>query len=94
MKSCENTNTLRPSTVPQPVITPSVYGRSSSPEACARCRASRSTSLNEPSVEQVLDALPGQQLALGVLALDRPRRPGVVRLLASLEQVVELVLHA
>ena len=36
VKSCENTNTLRPSTVPHPVITPSVYGRSSNPAACAR----------------------------------------------------------
>ena len=33
-------------------------------------------------VEQVVDALAGQQLALGVLALDRPRRTGVVGLLA------------
>src|SRR4051794_21079819 len=49
VKSCENTNTLRPSTVPQPVMTPSVYGRSSIPVAFERWRASRSSSLNEPS---------------------------------------------
>ena len=45
-------------------------------------------------VEEVVDALPGEQLALGVLALDRSRGPRMVGLLASLEQVVELVLHA
>ena len=44
-------------------------------------------------VEQVLDALAGEHLALGVLALDGSRRAGVVRLLASLAQIVELVLH-
>ena len=45
-------------------------------------------------VEQVLDALAGEQLALGVLALDGAGRAGVERLLAPLLQVVELVLHA
>ena len=45
-------------------------------------------------VEEVLDALAGEQLALGVLALDRAGRAGVVRLLAPLLQIVELLLHA
>ena len=44
VKSWLKTNTLRPSTVPHPVITPSVYGRSSSPAAWARWRASMSSS--------------------------------------------------
>ena len=35
-------------------------------------------------VEQVLDPLAGQHLALGVLALDGSRRPGVEGLLAPL----------
>ena len=52
VKSCENTNTLRPSTVPHPVITPSVYGRSSSPAAWARWRASRSSSWKEPGSQK------------------------------------------
>ena len=44
-------------------------------------------------VEQVLDALPGEQLALGVLALDGARRTGLVGLLPALLEVVDLVLH-
>ena len=49
VKSWLKTNTLRPSTVPQPVTTPSVSGRlSSMPKPCARWRASMSSSTNEP----------------------------------------------
>ena len=44
-------------------------------------------------VEEVLDALAGEQLALGVLALDGVRRPGVERLLTAPAQVLDLVLH-
>ena len=44
-------------------------------------------------VEQVLDPLPGEQLALRVLALDRPLGAGVVRLVLALAQIVELGLH-
>ena len=44
-------------------------------------------------VEEVLDPLAGEHLALLVLALDRARRPGVERLLLPLLEVVEFVLH-
>ena len=48
VKSWLNTNTLRPSTVPQPVTTPSVSGRFASiPNPWARWRASMSSSTNE-----------------------------------------------
>ena len=49
VKSCEKTNTLRPSIVPQPVTTPSVSGRLFSiPKPWARCRASMSSSTKLP----------------------------------------------
>ena len=44
-------------------------------------------------VEQVIDALAGQHLALGVLALDRVRRPGMERLVPPLPEVLDLLLH-
>ena len=44
-------------------------------------------------VEQVLDALAGQHLALGVLTLDRPRGAGRVRLVLALAQLLQAVLH-
>src|SRR3954447_2735887 len=48
VKSWLNTKTLRPSTVPQPVTTPSVSGRAASmPKPWARCRASMSSSTKE-----------------------------------------------
>ena len=48
-KSCEATNTLRPSIVPNPVITPSPGGRFLSiPKSCARWIANGSVSTNEP----------------------------------------------
>ena len=43
----ENTKTVRPSTVPQPVITPSVQGRPAT--SGLRWRASMSSSRNDPS---------------------------------------------
>jgi hypothetical protein len=50
VKSCANTQTCLPSTVPYPVTTPSPYGRVLSiPNATDRCRASSSISTNEPS---------------------------------------------
>src|SRR5664279_2878740 len=50
VKSWLNTQTRRPSMVPNPVITPSVYGRcSSSPMPWDRWRASMSSSWKEPS---------------------------------------------
>ena len=47
VKSCAKRNTLRPSIVPQPVMTPSVKGVSSS--SGLRLRASRSSSTKLPS---------------------------------------------
>ena len=44
-------------------------------------------------VEQELDALAGEQLALGVLALDRALRPGVERLLLALGQLGQPLAH-
>ncbi len=44
-------------------------------------------------VEQVLDPLPGGELALGVVALDRPRASGVQRLVLALGQVGEAFGH-
>ena len=44
-------------------------------------------------VEQELDALAGEHLALGVLALDRPLRPGVERLLLALGQLGQPLAH-
>ena len=73
VKSCENTNTLRPSTVPHPVMTPSVYGRSSSPDGLGAVAGEQVELVERAVVEEVLDALPGEHLALGVLALDRAR---------------------
>ena len=49
--------------------------------------------LEAARVEQHVDALAGEQLALLVLALDRSGRAGVERLLSSLVQVAELVGH-
>src|SRR5918994_1143586 len=50
VKSCANTATWRPSTVPNPVTTPSPYGRFfSMPKDVDRCRASSSNSTNDPS---------------------------------------------
>src|SRR6185437_7679704 len=43
--------------------------------------------LERALVEQVLDALPGRQLALGVMALDGPGTPGVQRLVLAFFQV-------
>src|SRR5690606_13993263 len=44
-------------------------------------------------VEEVLDALAGEHLALLVLALDRPLRARVERLLLAPGEVLETLLH-
>ena len=44
-------------------------------------------------VEQVVDALAGQQLALGVLALDRALGPGVQRLFLALVELLDALGH-
>ena len=50
VKSWLKMQTRRPSIVPKPVTTPSVYGRlSSRPMPWARCRASMSSSWKDPS---------------------------------------------
>ena len=49
--------------------------------------------LERALVEQVLDALPGGQLALGVLALDRPRASGVQGLVLAFGQVGQAFGH-
>ena len=79
--------------MPQPVITPSVYGPLLEPRGVGAVAGEQVELVERARVEQVLDALAGEHLALGVLALDGPRRPGVERLLAPLAQVVDLVLH-
>ena len=45
-------------------------------------------------VEQVLDALAGQHLALVVLPLDCPLRTGVARLVAAAGQLLEALVHS
>ena len=49
--------------------------------------------LERAGVEQVVDALAGEHLALGVLALDGTGRAGVVGLIPPAAQLLELVLH-
>ena len=49
--------------------------------------------LEAARVEQVLDALAGEQLALGVLTFDRPGGTRVECLLAALPQVLQLFGH-
>ncbi len=49
VKSWLYTHTGRPSTVPNPVTTPSPYGRlAATPKSVARCRACSSSSVKEP----------------------------------------------
>ena len=45
-------------------------------------------------VEEVLEALASEHLALLVLTFDRPRRPGMNGLVSPLAQIVEFVGHA
>ena len=52
-----------------------------------------SSSWNEPGSSRILDALAGEQLALGVLALDRPLGAGVQRLFLALRQLLDALLH-
>uniref|UniRef100_A0A6J7NCL4 Unannotated protein n=1 Tax=freshwater metagenome TaxID=449393 RepID=A0A6J7NCL4_9ZZZZ len=49
--------------------------------------------LERGGVEEVLDALSREHLALLVLALDRPGGTGVIRLLPALAEVVQLLVH-
>ena len=49
--------------------------------------------VERPLVEQVVEPLPGQQLALVVLALHRPIGPGRQRLGLASPQILELVVH-
>ena len=87
VKSWLNTNTLRPSTVPHPVMTPSVYGRSM---ASGNLRASEEVELVERAgVEEVLDPLAGEHLAPVVLPLSRRLRAGVERLFLALVELLE-----
>ncbi len=72
VKSCENTNTRRPSMVPCPVTTPSPYGRFSIiPKFGLRCWTNASSSTKEFSSSRAIDPLAGEHLALGALPLDR-----------------------
>ena len=93
VKSWLNTNTLRPSTVPHPVMTPSVYGRSSRPGGLGPVAGQQVELVEAAGVEEVVDPLAGEHLALLVLALDRTRRTGVVSLLAALSEIFELGVH-
>ena len=49
--------------------------------------------LERAVVEQVVDALPGGHLALGVVLLHRPGGPGVAGLVAALGQLLESLGH-
>ena len=94
VKSWLNTHTLRPSMVPKPVITPSVYGPVLLEAHPVGPVAGQHVELLEGAVvEQVVDALAGGHLPLGVVLLDRPGRPGVAGLLAALGQFLESLGH-
>ena len=93
VKSWLKTNTLRPSIVPHPVMTPSVYGRSSRPAAWARCRASRSSSWNEPGSSRYSTRSRASSLPLACWRSTARGGAGVVGLLLALAQIVELGLH-
>ena len=92
VKSCENTQTGRPSIVPWPVTTASPQGRFRSMSKSRGAVAHERVELLERArVEQLLDPLAGGQLALGVLLL-LGLRVGVDRLLAQLVELRELLL--
>ncbi len=93
VKSCANTNTLRPSMVPQPVTTPSVSGRVfSMPNPCARWRASMSSSTNEPGSSSFSSRSRAVSLPAVVLTGDRRLAPRVERLLAQDGELLEAFL--
>ena len=75
VKSWLNTNTLRPSTVPQPVIDAVGVRPLLEPGAVGPVAGEHVELVERAGVEQVLDALAGEHLALGVLALDRRGEP-------------------
>ncbi|MEJ7722559.1 MAG: hypothetical protein WKF58_19985 [Ilumatobacteraceae bacterium] len=52
-----------------------------------------SSSWNELGIEEILDPLPGEQLALGVLAFDRSIGAGMPRLVPTPAEIVDPVLH-
>ena len=60
------------------------------PKLVERCRASSSSSTNEPSSSSCVDPLAGGQLALGVLLLDRALGAGVDGRLEAFVEVGEL----
>ena len=49
--------------------------------------------LERAGVEEVVDALAGEELALFVLTLDRTSGAGVKRLVAPVAKIIELVVH-
>ena len=91
MKSCENTQTGRPSTVPYPVTTASPErARLAHPELHLAV-ADEPVELDERAgIEEAFDPLPREQLAALTLALDRLLAPGVRDLVPQLLQPCEL----
>ena len=80
VKSWLKTNTLRPSIGPPPGDDTVGVGPLLQARGVGAVAGQQVELLERAGVEQVLDALPGQHLALGVLALDRTGRAGLVRL--------------
>ncbi len=85
----------RPSTSPQPVITPSAGASLPSIARCEECGpAWIPISTKVPGVDEQVDALARGQLAALVLDLDLLLAPAQLRLLAARVQVVHQSLHA
>ena len=93
VKSWLKMNTLRPWIVPQPVTTPSVYGPLEQAAVVGSVAGEHVELVERAGVEQELDALAGQHLALGVLPLDRPLGSGVEGLLLALGQLGQALAH-
>ena len=90
VKSWEKTKTLRPSTVPQPVTTPSVSGPGVLDLEAVGPVAGQHVQLHEAAgVEEHVEPFPGGELALGVLALDGRRAAGVKGRLLELAELLD-----
>ena len=94
VKSCEKTKTLRPRIVPWPVTTASPHGPPLAHAELDLTMPHVAVELDEGAgVEQPLEPLACEQLALRALPLDRLLRPLVERVLAQLIETLELGLR-
>ena len=93
VKSWEKTKTLRPSMVPQPGDDTVGVGPLLEPAVEGPVAGEHVELVERALVEQVLDALAGEQLALRVLALDGPLGAGVEGFFLALRQLRESLVH-